>query len=153
MLTFSPFRNGVLTSQHLCHLTSLARTRGPHKYGNMPTCSHTLRHVTLDQVAPVAAGTNTRPTTAKCTTALVNALMHVPRLYGYNLPLPLTHTHALTHKSICMDWSLQALRCCSCPPPTQTHQFPNQTPHPDSFTPYSVQQPGTDKSKWTDRID
>ena len=76
----------------------------------------------------------------------------------------LTHTRTKEDRTNCV---LQA-RCCTflcvcilCPPPTRTHKpaisqstsasiFPRR---PDSFTLYSIQQPGTDKPNRTDRID
>lgn len=110
------------------NLNSHARTGGPHKYRNTGACSHTLKRVKLNQAASVTAGTNTCPTTPKCMTALLNALMHGHWLCGYNPPLHFDmHTHTYTQD--CMDSFLHFLWLFvfSCPAPEHTnHQSRNQ---------------------------
>lgn len=143
-------RNG-LTGQDLRHP---ARTQGPHKY--MTTRSHAKACQTQSGSSrssehkhmPYNSKTHDSPHGCihACSPAItIQSVSH-------------------THNGCCMDCLLQARCCISC----RRLHFPALHPHkplvslssstsaprrPDSFTLYSIQQPGADKSNWTYRID
>lgn len=163
--------------QHLCNLTSFVRTHSPYKYANTATCSHTLKHVKPDQAAAVTAGTNTCPTTPKCTTALgkrscmlSGSIDTISSSFASHTHTK--HTHTSTHsdksRTVCIVYCRLIFAFLGLfvwvegrkegetdtqPSSVTIKQHFNIRHRSDSFTPYSIQQPGTDKSSRTHRTD